>query len=391
MAIAWNSSTMNRLFIHKIYLILSVLFLLAALIPEIGFSDGFSPVEGRLYELIENSRDSHISVNTVLNQVSRVQASELFVNEFASSLEKSVEYVGYTAEDAGYQSEDIRQMTAMIVFSNYLAGDAAADLLFRSLTDKAATENGTGELYSEKFSEIGLHVMETSVNFSGTRFNVYLVIVNFAVPLKGVMQSDIMEKQLLVLMNQGRKTPDTVLYLQEMGDVAALPSGPLFPMEIDTPEAEMTVNFFTESMNSENWVANLFSFMLQDRTFLNADFNAADIDIAQELILVEGKYEMSCTATIRFARIPIKNDYLYGAIYSDLNGNGLYDAGEGITWLPVFINDVKIHARTGSAGQLMEAVETDRGVQLILFPANRDMVIVDIDNAGRNEFFLIDI
>ncbi len=395
-------------FLNKIIRILQIAVFLFCINLSVVHGGQISSVEFKLMELVNQQRANDLILNNVLCRVAKDHAIKLFVDKYDAAQEIETDnYLGI--EEAGYRASASNEMTAMVVFSNYLSSGDAAQILFDFLEEQSIVMEEGDTLFSSRFSEMGICIYETSVSFSRARYNVYLAVINYAQPLYGATENHIMEARLKHLINQARTNPLEVVEwhgvlldgASGVGVAGLLP--PLNSAAIPEPEKILTYSYASKDIDSNVILGKIFSDLLLDDLVLKNDsdsvlldptYNGVDIQITRRMVEVEeGGYAIDCVARVGFGRIESQDNVINGLFYSDNNVNNLYDAGEELSHTAMVVYDAGIHSRTGIAGGIMEQVGTGhKGYQVVLFPAGYEMVVQDVGiNELDNRFVMIQV
>jgi len=373
---------------------------------SVVYGGQISSVEFKLMALVNQQRTEGFVLNSVLCRVAEDHAIKLFVGEFDAA--QKIEADSYlSVEEAGYRAIASNEMTAMVVFSNYLTSEDAARVLFESLEKQATDMQEEDADFLSGFSEVGISVYETAVFLGRRRYNVYLAVLIYAQPVNGATENHIMEARLKNLINQARTKPLEVIEwagisldsASEGGVIGSL--SPVNSAELQEAGTIRTYSYASMDTDPNIIVEKIFSDLLVDELVLirggnpilfAPEFNGVDIQVARNLVAVEDGYALDYVAKVGFGNIEPQDNMINGLFYSDDNLNNLYDAGEGLSRTPMIVWDAGIHSRTGMSGEIMEQVETPHhnGYQVILFPDDHKMVVQNVD-ITENRFLTIQI
>ena len=127
------------------------LLLLFIITSGIAYGWQYSPVEFKLIHLLNQERNTPLIVNRLLNQVAEAQAQQIFISEFITG-EAMDEEIFLSIEASGYRAVTGDGINAMVVFSNYLASETAAAVLFESLKKQCAQMAPENSPFSENLN-----------------------------------------------------------------------------------------------------------------------------------------------------------------------------------------------------------------------------------------------
>ncbi len=316
-----------------------------------------SKLEMLLVDTLNQDRETAFGIDPILMRTAKVIGQMMIDNDFSRQTEP-IDFEQLVS-GFGYAYNSVFRLDSAIMSTNYLAEEKAIDLLYASLMEDDV------EGFTSLSREIGVSIIQSRIPLNGREVNVYVAVVLGAEPDPGRYGvSDYMADQLEVLLNQFRANPEFVMgnmgYDKDAysGDVVITTGLPPFRRGIDEiagAGAKSLASVELDSLDPDRAVMLLFSRMVENNiNYLLTDHNMVDIKITYA-----PSYDDQEQFKVRFSA-ELKFDYLVqdmdralikGVAFKDDNENDIYDPGEGIHFLPLYIPGTGIHMRTGFAGQ----------------------------------------
>ena len=374
---------------HKKSLLTALIVLLAAgffLISGGGFKalaqdmeqdrvDTFqnSNLEMMMLDALNKNRETSLGLNSLLTRTAKVIAQRMIDNDFLRQTE-GIDFEQLVS-GFGYAYNAVFMLDSAVMSSNYLPEEKAVDLLYASLMEDD-TDN-----FSLRSRDVGISIIQIRILLKGRQMNVYVAVVIGADPetdryafsddMTDQLEelSDYMADQFEVLLNQFRATPEFVLrnmgydtdsYSGDADITTGLP--PLRRSSVDeiegvkSGEALAFIDVDLDDMEADRVVMLLFSEMVETNinSLLTDIHNRVGIEIAYAPSYDDQeKFRVRFSAELKFDHLVPDMDkaLIKGVAFKDDNENHIYDPGEGIYYLPLYIPGTGIHMRTGFAGQ----------------------------------------
>lgn len=147
------------------------------------------------------------------------------------------------------------------------------------------------------------------------------------------------------------------------------------------------INSITENMLD---VFLKYEFMSENQIILNQNLNR----IFVESSIVQGNEDenVKIVVTLNIAAWSEVSEQLQtsGVVFSDIDGDGLYDPGEERALAPIFFFDKGLHAKTDLAGGYYAHID-DLSFWLVIFDEEKGLVLNSSENLKKNEFSLVNL
>lgn len=303
------------------------------------------------------------------------------------------------AAAAGYWAVSVGESIGLVGFANFLPPDAAVSILFENMLREEilSPSDERWNLLNPRYSEVGIAVGTGVLEYGGYLFNVYIAVCDYGEPYRAGSE----EELFLALVNQARSNPEGFILsmglsaerlmpdLQEGLDAFFAGMPPLFPVKtlfqaarahaedmlsagyfaadsLDgrTPGDRILEAGYGEALESgemrgllalcgnripaeqvkaffqRSALIELTRTAPEDRLIFNPTLREAGIGFAEgdseSLGGICGNHVGLLVAEYG-TRIALESG-IVGSVFSDLDGNGLFDPGEGLSGIKVIVS-----------------------------------------------------
>lgn len=332
--------------------------------------------------------------------------------------------------ESGYDPLVCDETLSVLAFYNFIGQNSAVQILFKNmfLDELDAQQTEPRNILSPEFAEVGIGAGTGIMDLGSGRYNVYLATCDFGSSHNPAMENA--EKTLLHLINQARAhplqvaeslgvDPDRLLAdLPELHDILTrgLPPVGLHPdlqrtarehtreminyryldddsvngrsfeerirengydalalgesLGITPVERQTTVEDAVQHVFNKLFLAELDTLDPVRRNILNPDFSEVGIGLGELNPAPEESLDHSFLVTCDFGSPATWGGiYLMGLIYTDIDGDGLYTPGEGLSGIDVHIDyphtDMEISSDGTGGFQLLLG---PGAIRLVLWP-----------------------
>jgi hypothetical protein len=314
-----------------------------------------SKLEIMMLDTLNSNRESYLCIDPTLARAAKIIGRMMIDNNFASQIEE-IDFEQLLS-GFGYAFNSVFRLDSAIISTNYLSAQKAVDLLYESMLE------GNGDGFSSVYKEVGVSIIQSRISLKGRQVNVYVAVVIGADPdTDRYAVSDYMADQFEVLLNQFRANPVFVMNAMEYNtgmspdDAVTTPLPPFRRGIAADNSVELEAFVDLDTMDTDQAVGRLFSLMVEKNInyLLTETQNMVSINIAYTPCYDdEEKFRIHFSVILKFNYLVQNMDkaLIKGIAFKDDNENSIYDPGEGIHYLPLYIQGAGIHARTGFAGQ----------------------------------------
>ena len=355
--------------------------------------------------------------------------------------------------ESGYDAAATGESLGMLGFTNFIDPDEAVDLIFENMfrdeLNPARTEDRN--ILDPDLGEVGVALGSAAFRVGGSLFNVYVVTCDFGASVPQDISEELMELQLLQLINQARTNPlhvaaslgldpDQVLAdLPELYDVLTQGLPPLGCNEKLAMAARSHIqdmldnNFYShDSLDGRTYedrmreggydpvvagetlgmlafltytdtaeavevifqnmfMAELYPARTEQRNILDPGLKEIGIGFGTGALDLGDAVEYVYLVTCDFgASAEQERSYLTGVVYRDLNQDGLYTPGEGVSARSVIVFGGGLHLRTNGAGGFNTLVDPG-GYWVILFNQTEELRIKEVwlEDANKGACFTV--
>ena len=389
-----------------------------------------------------------LEADAKLSRAAGGHATEMLTGGFFSKESPDGRGVADRIRDAGYGVAAAGESLGGLVFFNFLDSNVAVHRIFESMfrAELDPRQEKPRNIFSPDFSALGVGISTGRMLYKGTTYSVYLATVDFAVPAPEREALNTVEQEVLQLINQARAKPleaAAVLGIDLEAVSTQLPD--LYDlMTLGLPPLTLNGTLMTAARNhAEAVLAGMVSGDgssgeqgAEDRAYLagytgdlvgetTAQIPAADFpntDSAAQA-LFEQMFREEMDPAFEGARLIMSPDAedvgigvifgwgtdggagapsfvaaleagtgggdripsVTGVVYKDVNGNGLYNAGEGVANQPVIVYGAGLHLRSATNGGIKAQVAPG-GYWVILFSQEEPLEIQEVNVTRKNSW-----
>jgi uncharacterized protein YkwD len=342
---------------------------------------------------------SQLAWKPLLSETAKAHNEDMLARGFVDRVNPEGLTAGDRAAAAGYWAVSVGESIGVVGFANFLAPDAAVSILFENMLREEIL-NPSDErwnLLNPRYSEAGVAVGTGVLEYGGYLFNVYIAVCDFGEPYR--IGSE--EELFLALVNQARSNPEGFLLSAGISADRLMPDireglnaffagmPPLFPVralfQAARAHAEdmLTAGYFAaesldgrtaadrileagyedalesgetrgllalcgdrnpaeqvEAFFRRSAIIELTRTAPEDRLIFNPSLREAGVGFAEgdseSLGGICGDHVGLLVAEYG-TRIAIESG-IVGVVFSDLNGNGLLDPGEGLSGIELSVS-----------------------------------------------------
>lgn len=374
-----------------------------------------------------------LRIHAGLSAAAQGHTRDMLANNYYSKISLDGRNDKDRIDAAGFPTLASGEAMGVVAFKNFIEPQKAVDILFKNmfLDELQSDAAGARKLLNPRFTHIGIGIQTGSLTFGNTSYNVYLATLDFGVPNASPVSSiQDAETTLVHLINQARtkplevaaamgldpetilsERPDWAVDLQHglgaltpneiLGQVARMhteemvayryfdPDGydgqstqeRLQLLGVETVEFEQVIDILAlEPETSLADVSTRFFAMLMTKAFTAGGeeaqllFDPALTEVGIGLraaVPQEGEgFNHLYLVTFVFATpVAASQPRLMGVAYVDGNGNNLFDPGEGIPSLPLYVDypNVKLDTAMDAIGGMDLPIDPG-GTRVVIWP-----------------------
>ncbi|PIE67737.1 MAG: hypothetical protein CSA23_02875 [Deltaproteobacteria bacterium] len=364
-------------------------------------------------------------VNERLCRSAREHTVNMLAGGYVSKIDLQGKKVQARLDADGYSALLIEETIGVVVFRNFMEPGRAVDILYNNMLETDAQI-----LFNPALTHVGVGIQAGLLTLDGTTYNAYLATCDFSSPPSGVADAyELAEATLVHLVNQLRSQPAAVMsdagieiksFLKKRPDIAEImirldldalvPNVRLFNAARRHTE-EMAVFQYIDQYSNNGLSAgeriaeagyqalayseSIEMIAISDENSVEAvtrqifrqiliravesdsisipailDPTATEIGIGLRLMrpgsgtAVKPLYIVTIDAA---APTTLQDIHLLGVVYEDQNNNDLFDAGEQVPGVPLFVDYPH--------RQLSRTTDFSGGVDLILGPGDTRIVV----------------